>query len=336
MRVTADDGTTGWGEACPFRTVTGETLGIAMAASREVAPELLGRNPIETDAVARWMERYLPRNTTTRSMFDMAIHDIAAQSANVPLYRFFMGEKRPMEIDVTITHPDPDAAAELAREAVTEGYRVLKVKIGWSPVEDLLRLTKIAMAVGRHIPLRLDANQGYADADAALEALKKFAEFNVEFCEQPVSAADVKGLKRVTELSPIRIMADESLFTPQDAERLAEEKACDYFNVKVSKAGSLEAVASIARIATAAGIPCMMGGALETRLGLSASAHLACAFPIFRFLDLDGSYDHRRDDVIGGVRIRAPQVILPEAPGLGATYSDDALLGMEKVLDLHL
>lgn len=335
VRITTHEGLAGWGEACPFRTVTGETQGICAAAARDLAPELLGKNPVEADALSRFMERYLPHNTTTRCAFDMAIHDIAAQAAHLPLYRYFLGDKRRLEIDVTITHPDPSAAAELAMRAVSEGYGVLKVKIGWDPTEDYVRLAKISMAVGPGVPLRLDANQGYADADAALEALRRFAEFNVEFCEQPVPAQDIKGMKRVTEFSPIRIMADESLFTPREAERLAEEKACDYFNVKLSKAGGLEAVATIARIATAADIPCMMGGSLETRLGLTASAHLASAFPIFKFLDLDGSYDHARDDVIGGIRIKPPQIILPESPGLGAAYPDEETTDMRKIVDLH-
>jgi L-alanine-DL-glutamate epimerase-like enolase superfamily enzyme len=115
---------------------------------------------------------------------------------------------------------------------------------------------------------------------------------DVEFAEQPVVAWDHAGMKTVRSESPIPICADESLFSPQDALKLIKADACDYFNIKLMKAGGMTNSIRIAHIADAANIRCMVGCMMETRLGLTAGAHVVASQRNIVFADLDAYTIH--------------------------------------------
>lgn len=120
-------------------------------------------------------------------------------------------------------------------------------------------------------------------------------------------------------------MADESLFDHYDAFRLAAAGCCDYFNIKLAKAGGLAPALKINAIAESAGIPCMVGCMLETRLGLSAAAHLISARSNIRFADLDSHLTMVEDPIVGGILFDCGQVFLPDTPGHGADVDPDFL-----------
>jgi L-alanine-DL-glutamate epimerase-like enolase superfamily enzyme len=121
----------------------------------------------------------------------------------------------------------------------------------------------------------------------------------------------------------IPITADESVFDAHDALALLEADSCDYFNIKLAKSSGLRGALRIAAIAESAGKACMLGCMSETRLGLSAAAHLVSARPVIRFADLDSHFDHRVDPVVGGICIDQGQVHLPDGPGHGADLDPD-------------
>jgi L-alanine-DL-glutamate epimerase-like enolase superfamily enzyme len=154
----------------------------------------------------------------------------------------------------------------------------------------------------------------------------------VEYCEQPVKYWDHDGMRVVREAVSIPIMADESVFDVHDAEKLAERGSCDYFNIKLAKSSGILGGMQIAAFAEERGIPCMVGSMSETRLGLSAAAHLVSARSIVRFADLDTHFDHSIDPVVGGVRITGADVEIPEAPGHGADLSPDFLATAPTIL----
>lgn len=333
VRLKTDEGITGWGEACPFHALTGETQEIAIAAAKEISPLLFGKNPLEINNLTKVLNSFLPHNSTIKSSFDMALYDIAAKAANMPLYNFLGGRKKTLETDLTIGLSSLDDTVEEAAKIVDMGFNTIKVKVGGNPEEDYMRLKRISETVGKGIKLRIDANQGW-DSVFALKMLKKFEEFEIEFCEQPVPAWDIKGLKKIRQLSPIPIMADESLFTPHDALILVENSAVDYFNIKLSKSGGLKGASSIAEVADAAGLPTMVGCMLESRLGLTAAAHFAASYEIIKFADLDGHFEHAEDFVIGGIEVKEGKVSLPEDPGLGAEFPEDYIEKLDKEVDL--
>jgi L-alanine-DL-glutamate epimerase-like enolase superfamily enzyme len=132
-------------------------------------------------------------------------------------------------------------------------------------------------------------------------------------------------------ISPVPIMADESVFDHHDAERLIRNDACDFINIKFAKSGGIAEAIKIHDVCAAAGIPCMMGGMLESRIALTAFAHFALASDNIIFYDMDTCLlGHKTDPVKGGIRYNGYMIETPESPGIGADADDDFLQQCEK------
>lgn len=138
----------------------------------------------------------------------------------------------------------------------------------------------------------------------------------LELVEQPVPAGDLAGLAFVTAHSDVPVLADEAVFSVADAERVIADHAADLVNVKLMKAGGLAPARRILDLAASAGVGVMVGSMLESRVAVTAAAHLATAargpMP-----DLDGPVLCAGDPVVGGAEFDGPRITLAEAPGLG-------------------
>ncbi len=329
--IRTDAGLYGIGEACPYWFITGETQAICVESGKLIARFLLGKNPLEIERHISDINAVLKFNSTIKSAFDMALFDIASKYAGMPLYAFLGGKQAQIFTDFTIGIGEPKTMAEKALSYLDRDANSLKVKLGTTCEEDVARIRAIRDAVGPDLPIRIDANQGW-NTTTALSTLHALAQFNIEFCEQPVPYWDINALKRVHEKSPIPIMADESLFDQHDAFRLANLNACTYFNIKLAKSGGISAACKINAIGEAAGIPCMVGGMFETRVGISAGAHLILARENIRFADLDTINHFSEDPVIGGAVFTGSRVDVPDTPGHGAEYDPSFLEKMEKFI----
>jgi L-alanine-DL-glutamate epimerase-like enolase superfamily enzyme len=328
VRVTADDGTHGMGEANPTGGITGETQATTLAGAGDLAQVVLGKSPMDIEGRMREINQHLVHNSTLRCAFDMALYDLAAKVADLPLFAFLGGEKRSFWTDHTIGIADPEAMAEKALGLKKRGFRAIKVKLGTTKTQDVERIRKIREAVGGDIPLRIDANQGWS-LPVAVATLKALEPFGIEYCEQPVARWDYQSLREVRDRSSVPIMADESLFDHHDAFKLARMGACDLFNIKLAKSGGIHTALRINAVGESAGISCMLGCMGETRLGLSAAAHLTSARPNFKYADLDGHYLLAEDPIIGGAQWDVGEITLPDAPGHGADVDPGFLDGCE-------
>ena len=124
----------------------------------------------------------------------------------------------------------------------------------------------------------------------------------------------------------IPVMADESCFYSYHAKFIAENKTCPLINIKLAKSGGMLEAIEIARITLDAGITCMLGGMIESRLALTANAHFACAFDHIKYYDLDYCFNHHIDPIIGGVKVlNECEIHIPETPGIGATVDENYL-----------
>jgi L-alanine-DL-glutamate epimerase-like enolase superfamily enzyme len=327
VRIHAGDGLYGLGEGAPLPFLCGETQAIAFEASKALARLLIGRDPYAVEARMQELGSYLVHNTTARSAFDMALYDLLGKRAGLPLYALLGGEKRALTTDETIGLDTPGAMAQEAMEAKERGFAAIKVKLGTGFPDDLDRIRAIREAVGPETLLRIDANQGW-DPVTAERILQELARFDIQYCEEPVAHWNNQALRRVRDKSPIPIMADESLFDHHDAFRLASMGACDYFNIKLAKSGGIHTALKINAVAEAAGIQCMVGCMSETRLGLSAAAHLVSARPNIVFADLDSAFG-KADLVDGGITYDGDSITLPDAPGHGADIKPEVLASLE-------
>lgn len=324
VRVSTDGGVSGWGETSPISQITGDTQATSAAAAADLAKLLLGKDPLDIEGRVAEMRRLFAFNSSVRSAFDIALHDVAGRVAGLPLYALLGGGRRPLETDQTIGLDEPDAMAEKAAALARAGAPAIKVKLGTTAEADLLRVARIREAVGGRLPLRIDANQGW-DFPTAVRVLSGLQASGIEYCEQPLARWDLDHFTRLRERVSIPIMADESVFDHHDAFRLAASSCCDYFNIKLAKAGGLHTALKLDAVAEAAGARCMLGCMMETRLGLTAAAHLACARPNIRYLDLDSHLQLARDPIVGGARWQGSSITLPDDPGIGAAV-DPAFL----------
>jgi L-Ala-D/L-Glu epimerase len=329
VKIHTSDGLYGTGEGAPFWMIVGETQATAYAAAHDLAKLLIGRNPLDIEGCLAALDRYLAGNATAKSAFDMALYDLAAKYANMPLYQFLGGSKRPIVTDETIYIAAPEAMADDALHIKERGAEAIKVKLGTNAQADIARVAAIRKAIGPQIPIRTDANQGW-DYVSALKVLNAVSDWNVEYCEQPIKHWDYANLARVRQFGGVAVCADESLFSAQDALKLATQQAVDYFNIKFSKSGGIRNAIKINAIAEAAGIRCMIGCMSESRLGISANAHFASAFTNVVFYDLDSPFEHADDPILAGITYQNHYHLqIPDAPGHGADIDPDFLKTME-------
>ena len=152
----------------------------------------------------------------------------------------------------------------------------------------------------------------------------------MEYCEQPVQHWNIGALKSIRDRVRVPIVADEGVFDHHDCLRVMSEDAADYVNLKLSKSGGIRTGLKVASIVDAAGKGCMIGCMMESRLGLTAAAHLASSMSHFRFFDLDSAHLLAADPIQGGMRYEGDLCLLNDTPGLGAEVDETFLKGCEK------
>ena len=331
VRVVTDSGLVGLGEACPFLPITGDTQDTILLMGRSIREMIKGRDPLAIDSLLGEIGHIVYSNPSIVAAFDMAFFDILGKAAGIPVFRLLGGDKATFETDITTGIDTPEKMAASAGERAARGYKSIKMKVGLDPDEDAARVQAVREAIGKAVRLRIDANQGWT-VPQAITALRKMERFDVQFAEQPVVAWDIAGLKAVRAESPIPICADEAVFLPHDALKLIKAEACDYFNIKLMKAGGMTNSMRIAHIADAANIQCMVGCMLETRLALTAAAHVVASQRNIVFADLDSHGDLSIDPVVGGMTVTpSGELTVPEAPGLGVDIDPAFLKKLKKV-----
>ncbi len=319
VEVHTDSGLRGAGECSPFLSINGENQETCVAIGKLLANGLEGKDPLDLDGNSALMDRLVYGNTSIKSAIDIALHDIAARHDEVPLYKFLGAEmKRDLVTDYTVSLGSPFEMAEKAAWIRESGFPVIKVKVGGDPDEDIERITLIRERIGREVPLRLDANQGWT-VDQAIEVLQAVGKMNIQFCEEPIPRWEYTSLRWVRENSPVPIMADESCLDQNDALRLINLHAVGMFNLKLGKSSGIWKAMKILKLAAEHNIQLQIGGFLESRLGFTAAAHLALASKQVRYCDFDSPLMFREDPVTGGIQY-GPNgtVIVPDTPGLGA------------------
>lgn len=331
IRVHTDTGLYGVGECSAFPMIVGETQATCFEMAKDFAALWKNKNAAALEERLQELHSYTAFNATIKSAFDMALYDLAAKAAGQPLYRFLGGNKKELETDLTIGIDTPGNMASKAVDFVKRGVRIIKIKLGKNAREDVERVRRIREAAGPSIGLRIDANQGWNYEDA-LYALTAMGPFNIQFCEQPMRLWDDDKLPALVKQSPIKIMADESVFNHYDAKRIIAAGACDYVNIKFAKSGGIWEARKIHTVCKENKIPCMMGGMLESRVALSAFAHFALAHDNVIFYDMDTCMlGHKTDPVTGGVLYKGFFLEVPETPGIGADADDAFLQSLEKV-----
>ncbi len=331
IKVFTSDNIIGIGECSAFPMIVGETQNTCYEMAKDFAKLWKGKDALNIEERLNELHLFTAGNSTIKSAFDMALYDMTAQHAQKPLCEFLGGTKKEMLTDITVGIGSPETMAAQAKAFVENAATILKIKLGKDVATDVERVKMIRESIGNDIKIRIDANQGWS-VDDATNALTQLGQYNIEFCEQPMRTYNDEYLPALVKTSPIKIMADESVYNHHDALRLIKNKACDYINIKFAKSGGIHEAKKIIDVATQNNIPCMMGGMLESRVALSAFAHFAAANPQIIFYDMDTCMlGHKVDPVTGGVTYNKYNVQLPNGIGIGASVKEGFLEGCENI-----
>jgi len=316
VRLRTDDGLVGWGESSPYAAVTGDSQATNLAAAKMLAGIVKGKDPFDLARIVTLMDAATTGEPGIKAAVEMAIWDICGKLTNRPV-RCLLGNYRDsFETDLTVYLDDPRVMAEKALSVVNRGFKSVKVKLGETAAADIERVRMVREKIGKEPRIRIDANQGWTPNEG-VRALKGIDAYDVQFCEQPVPYWDWEGLRFVRERSPIAIMADESVHTPHDAITAVRRDAVDMINIKLMKTGGILQAVWVARIADAADMKCMLGCMSETRVALTAAAHVVCSQRNVLWADLDAFTEHNIDPVIGGMQVKDGVIHAPTTPGLG-------------------
>lgn len=321
VRITTGDGAYGFGEAPPTAVITGDTQSSIRCAIEEfIAPGLIGMEIENLDGIMKKLHGCILKNTSAKAAVDMAVYDLFAQSCQKPLYQILGGSRNEVETDLTISVNEVDEMVSDCLKAVHQGFKILKIKVGKDSRKDIERITAIRQAVGSGVRLRIDANQGWQPKEAVriIRTLED-AGVDMELVEQPVAAHDFAGMKFVTAQVNTPILADESVFSVKDAIHLIKEQAADMINIKLMKTGGIHEALKICAFAESFHVECMIGCMLESKLAVSAAAHLAAGKGIITRADLDGPLLCREDPYTGGPVFDGCRIIMSEAYGIGIT-----------------
>lgn len=315
-----------------------DTAQSVVAAIGEVyGPMLLGRQLTDMEAIDEALTSRLPGNPAARAVLDIALHDALGKALGVPVHALLGGRcQSRIELEWSVSLSDDIAVMEAeARRAVEEfGIKVLCLKAagrkGWRA--DVANFETIRRTVGDDIVIGVDPNTGWTVAET-LNAVAGMRAFDLGYIEQPVLRRDVKGLAEIrAKADGIPVMADESLFTIQDAAELAANRAVDVFCIKLYKVGGFTAARKIAAIAEANNIQLNCGGlAVASQFEAAASAHFSAAVPKKRTFGAAefafGVGPLGLDPLVAenAMTIEDGSVAVPSGPGLGLVLDEEAL-----------
>lgn len=319
VRIETDTGEEGFGEAPPTAVITGDILeSVEGAIKNFISPSLEGMEIENMDGIMKKLHGCIKGNTSAKAAVDMAIFDLYGKSMGRPLYRLLGGARDELTTDLTISVNSIPQMVQDSLQAIKDGFHILKIKVGKEGYKDVERIREIRQAIGPEVVIRVDANQGWTPKES-VRMIQKMEDLglNIDLVEQPVSAENFEGMKFVTSRVSTRILADETVFSPKQAIRVIEEHAADMINIKLMKTGGIYEALKIINIAEIYGIECMIGCMLESKIAVSAAAHLAAGKSIITAVDLDGPSLCKEDPYEGGPLYKGEKITMPKEAGIG-------------------
>jgi L-alanine-DL-glutamate epimerase-like enolase superfamily enzyme len=328
IKIYTDDGHMGIGEACAWEPeFYGETReSIESTILNYVAPNIIGEDPFNIGRIMMILDQNLARITCVKEGIDLALHDLVGKILGVPVYKLLGGkfrDKVPVGSEIGIN--TPKAMADNALRVLKEGINVIKIKGSDDMKLDVERIKTVRAAVGDEVELRLDPNAAW-DTIGSIRVMKAVEDCHLQLLEQPIPNWDLKGMAHIRNNIGVPLMADESLWTPQDAVRIYEYGAADLLNLKIAKTCGLYQGKKVEATAEALGLPCIAGTELEPGISSVAKVHLAASMRIHpiasEFTELtqvDGTILKQPLAVVDGC------LEIPQGPGFGVEIDEDAL-----------
>ncbi len=272
VKIVFDGGSESFGEAPATKAITGEDLESIEQNIKELAPALLG----------------LDRAEALESLHSSLIGSSSKAALDMALFiQEAIGNNEPIETDITISLGTKKQMLNEALSAKERGIQLFKVKLG-NDIEHAIEVTKNLAAKFPEHQLLIDANQAWSVAQSLeyIEGVKDLS--SIALIEQPVVAKDLEGLKTISQNSPIPILADEAVFSFEDAQHIHQNNIAQMINIKLMKCGGVSQAIKILEYARKHNITCMLGSMIEGPISINAAVQLAFNYrDVIKFVDLD-------------------------------------------------
>jgi len=295
VKVCDESGAIGFGEGAPRPYVTGETQDWALHHIAETLWPSVARRSMELCRESRSVvPEFVPATTfdsaisdgASRCALELAILDVALRMRDLSLAHLLPRRTATVTYSGVISAGSLANTARIARQMKLIGMRQVKVKVGGT--DDVERVRVVRDSLGPSVSIRVDATGGWT-FDNAIATIRRLTAFGIACVEQPLPRGTCCELAMLRRYVQVPIMADESLVTIEDAMRLIETNAVDYFNIRISKCGGIARSLKIASLAQKAGIRIQLGSQVgETAILSAAGRHLAASLRKVDFVE--GSY----------------------------------------------
>jgi len=346
VRIADENGLAGWGEAPvlkdwggEFGRYFGETPGTTISVtSQYLAPAIRGCMPGEIAEIHARMDRAIKGFPYAKAALEIAAYDLAAKQCGLPVHRLLGGAVRRK---ILVTHSIGligfEEAEHEAAQAVREGIRTIKIKVGVEPDRDVEMVRRVRETVGPGIALCVDANQGYRMVGDAVRTFRRMERSDLIYFEQPV-----EGIERLAEVAraiDVPVMADESAWNAHDVIQIVERRAAQIVSIYTTKPGGLYRAMEMAAVARAAGLICNVNGSVETGVGnlanlqlaaAAAAAVLSCVVPVSTPAEAQSSGPvagvYYNDDLIAeAMRFVDGAIDLPAGAGMGIAVDEEKI-----------
>jgi len=333
IEIKTDEEINGIAEAIPRQTIYGESqASILYAVKKWFAPMLIGEKAYNIEIIWDKINKIVG-NTTVKGAIDVALHDILGKKAGLPLCKLIGGYKEKIEVGYMI---GIDTLENMFQEALYlrgKGIRNFKVKVGKNVKKDIELIKLLRENMGDEITIYVDANQAYT-IEEAIQAIKKMQEYNIKLIEEPVACWNIRGKKRIAQISQIPIMADESAITPQLVLNEIENGTAGAFSVKIPRTG-IRNSRLIIHLAEQNGIPCLIGTQSETSIGARAAIHVAAAFKNVSLPSEISFFTNLKDEIVKNpLKLENGFVKVPEENGVGTIIDHDKLNNYKVKIEL--
>ncbi|MCV6547993.1 MAG: cycloisomerase [Cohaesibacter sp.] len=325
--LTAEGGERGYGEASSWSVFTGSAEASFAALDRYIRPLVVGRSIGERAAIMADAAYAVAHCTEAKAALDTALLDLQGRISALPVWALLGGKCRDtIPLSCSIADPDWETDLKVMERLQQDGVRIIKLKTGFKGHDyDMMRLEHLRA----HYPdfkIRVDYNQGLHHDDA-IRCVQDVASFEPDFIEQPVKAHLRSLMARIRDSIDIPLLADESVFGPEDMQTAIAMGLCDGVSIKIMKSGGLTRAQTVARMAHSAGLSGYGGDMFEAGLAHLAGTHMIAATPEITLgcEFYQASYFLVEDILQSPFEVKDGHVIVPQTPGLGLLPDLDKL-----------
>lgn len=328
VRIEADNGLVGWGEATVAPTMTGDTLpGIVAAVRKHMAPILTSANAHDRAALAEGCRASIEHNGGAKAAVEIALLDLVGKHLGVPCVDLIGGALRHSVENMWLLG-NPDVASDIAeaKRKVGEGYGFFKLKVGVKRVEEEIEAAKeVRATLGPDVKLCADANTGWT-APKAREYLRGVDGLGLMFLEQPLPSDQVNGIGALNRLGLLPICGDECISGGDEIIALGQAGIIAGVNLKLIKAEGVTPLLQAAALCKQIGLSVTLAGKVAgSSISAAATLAAACASPV---LDWGVNMTHvylAEDLVRDPLRLENRKIELRAAPGLGVDVDENAV-----------